>query len=384
MTQSLTDWDEDVAVDPEAGYQALLRTIRWTNGFGLSFVRCSPAEAEQLIERVQLDLGSQPPSSESQKKIEVLRLDQPIDNFYEMVAALPNQDQIDVLFIKGIEKSLIADIKPGYQGEGEYYNLNTLPRILGHLNLQRERFRDDFDICFIFLVPLFALKYFTRRAPDFFDWRSGVWAFGTNSQVLQQESLRILQEGNFAKYLALSPQERTQKILEIQELIDDIYAVPREQIYLFFELGNLFAAEADYRSAIASYDKALEFKPDDDQAWYNRGIALRQLGRLEEAIASYDKALEFKPDDDQAWYNRGIALHQLGRFEEAITSYDKALAFKPDDAMTLLNRGNAFLQLRKYKDGFQSFEKALGPKPNIAIKLIFQVIKFVGRIRFKF
>jgi tetratricopeptide (TPR) repeat protein len=57
---------------------------------------------------------------------------------------------------------------------------------------------------------------------------------------------------------------------------------------------------------------------------------LRNLGRLEEAIASYDKALEFKPDSYEAWYNRGYALGNLGRGEEAIASYEKALEIKPD------------------------------------------------------
>ncbi|NET60554.1 MAG: tetratricopeptide repeat protein [Symploca sp. SIO2E6] len=36
---------------------------------------------------------------------------------------------------------------------------------------------------------------------------------------------------------------------------------------------------------IASFDKAIEFKPDDDVAWNNRGIALAESGKLEEAIA---------------------------------------------------------------------------------------------------
>ena len=363
MTQQITDWDKDVEVDPEAEYQALLRTLRWTKGFGLSFVRCSPAEADRLIERIEQDLGSQQPSSGSQKKIDVLRLEQPIDNLHEIVAALPNQDQIDVLFIKGIEKSLIADIKPGYQGEGEYYNLNTLPRILGHLNLQRERFRDDFDICFIFLVPLFALKYFTRRAPDFFDWRSGVWEFGTDSQLLQKESSRILQEGNFTKYLALSPQERTQKIIEIQELIDDIHAVPREQVDLFFELGNLFAAEADYQSAIASFDQALHLKPDYHQAWYDRGVALGYLDQRKDEITSYDEALKIKPDKEKAWNNRGSALFHLGRYQEALQSYDKALGIRPDHVIWT-NRGVVLFDLERYEEAITSFDKALDFKPD--------------------
>ncbi|MEM9245717.1 MAG: tetratricopeptide repeat protein, partial [Cyanobacteria bacterium P01_F01_bin.153] len=53
---------------------------------------------------------------------------------------------------------------------------------------------------------------------------------------------------------------------------------------------------------MASYDKALEFKPDLHEAWYNRGLVLGHLGRTEEAIASYDKAVEIKPDKNEAWY----------------------------------------------------------------------------------
>jgi len=37
------------------------------------------------------------------------------------------------------------------------------------------------------------------------------------------------------------------------------------------------------------------------EAWHNRGIALDNLGRDEEAIASYDRALEIKPDKHEAW-----------------------------------------------------------------------------------
>ncbi|WP_146220329.1 tetratricopeptide repeat protein, partial [Microcystis aeruginosa] len=69
----------------------------------------------------------------------------------------------------------------------------------------------------------------------------------------------------------------------------------------WFEQGYQKYMNGDFIGAIASYDRALEFKPDDHPAWNNRGIALYNLGRYEEAIASYDRALEIKPDDHQAW-----------------------------------------------------------------------------------
>jgi tetratricopeptide (TPR) repeat protein len=81
--------------------------------------------------------------------------------------------------------------------------------------------------------------------------------------------------------------------------------------------GGVLAALDRYEEAIASYDQALKIKPDKDEAWYNRGIALDYLGRYEEAIDSFDQALKIKPDKDKAWNNRGVALGYLGRYEEA-------------------------------------------------------------------
>lgn len=167
MKSQAIDWDKDLPPDPEEEYASFVRTLKWTEGFGLAFVRCSPVRGEQLIIDIQKEMP--------QKTIEVLRLNERINDLYEMVESLPNRNKIDIIFISGLEKSLIDYIKPGYGGEGDYYKLDSVPRVLGKLNLQRERFRDNFKICFVFLLRLFGLKYFIHRAPDFFDWRSGVF-----------------------------------------------------------------------------------------------------------------------------------------------------------------------------------------------------------------
>ncbi|MEG5197421.1 CHAT domain-containing protein [Microcoleus sp. A6-C5] len=116
--------------------------------------------------------------------------------------------------------------------------------------------------------------------------------------------------------------------------------------------------------AIASYNRALEIKPYNHEAWNNRGSVLDDLGRLEAAIASYDKALELKPDDYVAWYNRGIALNNLGRLEEAIASYDKALEFKPDYDDAWNNRGGTLYNLGRWEEAIASYDKALELKPD--------------------
>ncbi len=120
----------------------------------------------------------------------------------------------------------------------------------------------------------------------------------------------------------------------------------------------------EYEKALASFNKALEFKPDFHRAWHNRGITLYYLDRLEEAITSYDKALEFKPYFHEAWYNRAVALSNLRRFEDAIASFDKALEFKPDNDEAWFYRGFALDNLVRHEDAIASFDKVLEFKPD--------------------
>ncbi|MCC5630827.1 tetratricopeptide repeat protein [Nostoc sphaeroides CHAB 2801] len=358
MNPNLSDWDDDLPPEPEEAYQDLLRALKRKSGFGLFFVQCTPGEADKFIVKL--------PQEIPQKKIAVLRFVEAIDNLYQPVAEFVKDKQVDILLIKGLEYSLYKYEKRSFGEitEGQFSNLTSVPHILNHLNQQRERFRDDFPISFVFLLRSFSINYFIHRAPDFFDWRSGVFELPTTPEVVEQESNRLLLEGDYEEYLKLSAEQKIEKVLEIQELLIDKHQPDNQKPPLLFELGNLLLTASEYEAAITSYDQGLKFKPDDQEAWYNRGNALRNLGRNEEAIASYDQGLKFKPDDYKAWNNRGIALRNLGRNEEAITSYDQALKFKPDDYKAWKNRGTPLNDLGRNEEAIASYDQALKFKPD--------------------
>jgi superkiller protein 3 len=363
MKSEAIDWDEDLPpAEPEEEYRDLVRTLKRTDGFNLLFVECSPAEGERWIARVKTDIP--------QQKIEVLRLKESVYDFYNLIEELPNRDRINVLFVQGLEYSLYEYEQEkkdlGWESKDIYfYSWRGVPPVLINLNQQRERFRDNFKICFIFLLPKFAIDYFIHRAPDFFDWRSSLFKLSMDGESLQAESIKACWERwQREDYLSLTPEERKRELVRIQTLIDEDEQTEEQKAELFFEQALLYRYAEQYAKAIASYDKALEIKPDYHDAWYNRGIALGNLGRWEEAIASYDKALEIKPDDHEAWYNRGIALRNLGRLEEAIASYDKALEFKPDLHEAWNNRGNALDDLGRWEEEIASYDKALEIKPD--------------------
>ncbi|BAY65498.1 tetratricopeptide TPR_2 [Calothrix brevissima NIES-22] len=361
MTLELTDWDKDLPSQGDEEYQALIRTLNFTEGFGLLFVRCSPAKGKQLITKVQEDI--------SNKNIEVLRLDKAVNNLYEIIDNLDNKKEINILFITGLEYSFYQyeECKSlmGWNSIDRYsYSWKGVPPVLINLNQQRERFRDNFNICFVFLLPIFAIKYFIQRAPDFFDWRSGLFEFPIDAETLKQESSRIIQDGDYEKYRNLTPKERTQAILAIQELIAEDNQTPARKCDLLITLRNLQSAGQNYKEAIADFENALVIQPDEQSAWLFRGIALLNLGRNEEAIADFDKALAIQANDQIACFFRGIALLNLGRNEEAVTSSDKALAIQPDYQDAWYLRGYALLNLGRNEEAIADFDKALAIQAN--------------------
>jgi len=62
------------------------------------------------------------------------------------------------------------------------------------------------------------------------------------------------------------------------------------------------------------------------EAWYNRGVALSALGHKEEAIASYEQAIEFKPDKHEAWYNKACCYGLQQNIELAIETLQHAIS----------------------------------------------------------
>jgi tetratricopeptide (TPR) repeat protein len=364
MTSDSTDWDEDLPADPEEEYQDFVRTLKRKEGFGLLFVRCTPRESEQLIEKVKEDIPK--------KKIEVLRLKESIDNLYDIIEHLPNRDYINILFIKGLEYSLYEYEKDRLNDNSDRYSYSwkSVPRLLSHLNQQRERFRDNFKICFVFVLPLFSIKYFIHRAPDFFDWRSGLFELSQkyqdflatqlllqeNHQAVTQKAKLLIHQGD----ILLSEnefEEAYDRYKQALELTSNDFHSWSNRGKALYELGN-------YEGAIDCYDKAIERKADFHEAWHNRGNALYKLGYYEESIFSYDKALDLKGDFYEAWSNRGNSLAKLGRYEEAVENYNKALKIQDDNPITWYNQGNALYELGRYEEAIASYDKALKIQPN--------------------
>ena len=382
MPKTVEPLTETFANTPEEEYQLLLRSLRRRRGFGLLFLESTPVGGLELITKIKKDLP--------QKNIDVLSLENPITNLIERVTVFPNQETLNILFITGLEKSLVEYIRPGYGGKGDYYNLDNIPPILSHLNWQRENFRDQFrHLCFVFILPKYAIKYISLRAPDFFDWGSGVFIFPDDQKVsiptINSRTSKLLEWlgygllgvttiilliinlpwpilSLFIPFLGTFTGFLFSGIIKAIRLKQDNNFVKSPFIKLVWrgiratQFGILGEFINKPKNALSYFDNAIKLDPFYHQAWNNRGTALLNLGRYEEAIASYDEALKIKPDKHEAWYNRGTALLNLGRYEEAIASYDNVLKIKSDNHEAWYNRGGALDDLGRYEEAITSYD----------------------------
>ena len=97
-------------------------------------------------------------------------------------------------------------------------------------------------------------------------------------------------------------------------------------------VGYLCVKEGKGKHGLSALNKAIELKPDFDEAYNNRGVVKNFLGRHQDAIADYDIAIRLKPDFAEAYSNRGSTKNLLGQHQDTLADYDKAIQLKPDYA----------------------------------------------------
>jgi tetratricopeptide (TPR) repeat protein len=360
----LSKWDLDVETNDGDEYTSLVRAVRRTHQrFKLLFVSCSPSQGEKISRDLMEDIPT--------KKYELLDIKESIDNLYEAISNIPNLSELDVLFIRGLEYSIFeyedqefGDISKRSQSKVYGGSWAGVPPVLAKLNMQRELFRDRFShICFIFLLPHFAIDYFIRRAPDFYDWKSGIYRFTTDVGDLKTQLAEVFASSDYNKYACLTSKEKLAKIREIRSCLDEIKALG-QRFKLLYQLGLVYLSCARYLPALDTFDRALVIEPYCHNVWYNRGVALSFLGKHKDAMHNYCKAIIIYPDDYKLWNNLGYTLSNLKFHQESIEIYKKAISIQPDDWILWSNIATAMSELGNHQEAVSIYDLAIKLNPS--------------------
>jgi lipoprotein NlpI len=112
----------------------------------------------------------------------------------------------------------------------------------------------------------------------------------------------------------------------------------------------------DDARAIAAYDRAIALDSGISAAYRGRGVAHRNVGRLDLAVRDYDAAIRLDSTMAGTWNSRGFALQLMERYDASIGDFDRALGIDPAYAQALKSRGRS----RFYLGHFEAAAADLG------------------------
>jgi TolB-like protein/Tfp pilus assembly protein PilF len=113
----------------------------------------------------------------------------------------------------------------------------------------------------------------------------------------------------------------------------------------------------DWSGAQTEFQRAMALNPSYATAhgWY--GVALWNMGRIEEAIAEEKRALQLDPLSGIVNRNVGDAFYLARQYDQAIAQYRKTLELYPNVLVLHSFLGYAYLQKSMYKEAKDEFEK---------------------------
>ncbi len=124
-------------------------------------------------------------------------------------------------------------------------------------------------------------------------------------------------------------------------------------------LGVTKGLLGDHEKALFIFDQLLSLFVDKTQNarfFFNRGLALQELNRLEEALASYQEAQRLDLRYVNAWNNAAMVYQLLNQPEKALVCYLRMLEVDPEDVEAQLSFSIINLLLGNFEQGWRSHE----------------------------
>jgi len=134
--------------------------------------------------------------------------------------------------------------------------------------------------------------------------------------------------------------------------------------------GNARLLSGDIRRAMADFDLALKFDPNDSNALLGRGRAFSRAGDYANAVRDWTHALKIDPNLLLARYSRAKALYDLGRKEKVVEELTRALQENSKFYLPYDLLGIVFAERGDYDRASKAYTKAILLNPDCAFAYI--------------
>jgi tetratricopeptide (TPR) repeat protein len=171
---------------------------------------------------------------------------------------------------------------------------------------------------------------------------------------------------------------------QLEKLPETGRTVSPRVLYLF--RGNALRQLNRFGDAVGQFDRAIAEDPDSGDAvavfvYNQRGLAYLSLGEREKAIADFDKALEWEPEQGTVLYNRGSAYYGLDQFNAALADFDQALEVRPLTRWVqsvYVMRSATYSHLGRYDEAVADADRAIELAPDVPDGYFVQGVAYLG------
>ncbi|MGB9835171.1 MAG: tetratricopeptide repeat protein [Candidatus Saccharicenans sp.] len=120
----------------------------------------------------------------------------------------------------------------------------------------------------------------------------------------------------------------------------------------------------NYAEAIKEFEEAIKLNSNNWAYYFNYGLALKKLNKLDEAKEAFKKAVELNPESFSANKELGEILARQDNFAEALEYYKKAVSLSPSDPDAHYNLGVCLVNLGQGDEAYAHFQKTVELKPD--------------------
>jgi tetratricopeptide (TPR) repeat protein len=183
---------------------------------------------------------------------------------------------------------------------------------------------------------------------------------GLGQRLYHEEGKSLEAEASFIKAIELNPEN--------------------DQAHI--ELGQLYQVRGKYSEAEAAFQRALEINPKNDRAYVDLAWLYATRGRDKRQIEDFFwKAIEINPKNDMACINLGSFYEYQGRFSQAEDAFKKAIGINPKNSTTYFRLGGLYRAQGKLSQAEDTFKKVieLDPKKENMLVTMASIYEEMGK-----
>ncbi len=177
--------------------------------------------------------------------------------------------------------------------------------------------------------------------------------------------------GTQAERLARTYHKRAILVGEVWRKYDDAIADLNRAIELrpqleeaYCQRGLMYITTGDFYRAIADYTEAIEINPKSINAHLGRGRARKAIRDYIGEMEDYNTSIEIDPTHPGAYFHRGIVRSSRRDYRGALADYNKLIELDPHSFPAHELRGELLLFLNRDAEAEQDFKECFILKPS--------------------